>query len=752
MENISLKNHKVELLAPAGNADCALAAFDAGADAIYAGLKKFNARERTDNFSFDEMGKIISYAGKNGRKVYVTFNTLVKEGELDEAARFLCELEQLRPDAVIVQDIGIVRMIREYFPRLTVHASTQMGLHNSAGLSFAEKLGITRVILERQTTLDEISAMMKTKPARIELEMFVHGALCCCVSGSCLLSSWLGGWSGNRGKCKQPCRRRHHSEKGNGFFLSTQDLCMLDMVPEIVASGVASLKIEGRLRRADYVTNVVSAYSLALEAADDPEKFREILPKAREILSRTGGRRWSHGFYTAESAKELVKHDSLGASGLLCGKVLRVAENGFTVGVTRRLHLGDMLRVQPLSGDEGPALTITKMSRSKENVTRALKGEECFIHSDKKVEKGALVYKTGASATDYSNRIAALPERKTLADIKIAISRSLVSIDTSFGNWSKNVDFAEASNRKADGDSIKNEFKILGCANLAIGDIELEITENPFIPSSVLKGIRRDFREWLDETASFDPVARDAMEGFERYKSDYNDFKSRSASPDETFADAAIMPVSGREIAIPSDIVKVYPLNDKISPDVMAQGELLLPFFVPESQLDYVKRKIASYVESGGRCVRISSLHQFELLKDIKNLKIRTNAPLPACNSMAVEELGRLGASTIQAHLELEKDALERLAAKSRYPLELYRYGRPILLTTRAELPVDGEITDARGNAFRIVHDGIFTELVAEKVMDIPFVDGFASSIFDFRLSRRGEKDTADFNFNHIFS
>ena len=220
----------MELLAPAGNLECALAAFDEGADAVYAGLKKFNARERTENFTPEEMSQLIAYAHKHGRRVYVTFNTLIKENELDEAAAELARLETLRPDALIVQDIGVVRLARRYFPKLTLHGSTQMSLHNSAGLQFAKEIGLTRVILERQTTLTELEMMLKTKPP-VEVEIFIHGALCCCISGTCLLSSWLGGWSGNRGKCKQPCRRRHRSADGNGFFLSAQDLETLEILP-----------------------------------------------------------------------------------------------------------------------------------------------------------------------------------------------------------------------------------------------------------------------------------------------------------------------------------------------------------------------------------------------------------------------------------------------------------------------------------------------------------------------------------------
>ena len=207
----------IELLAPAGNPSVALAAFDAGADAVYCGLRKFNARERSENFTHEELAKVLAYAHKNRRKLYVTFNTLLKESELGDAAREMAFLAECRPDAVIVQDLGAAAMMRDYFPELTLHASTQLGIHNSAGLAMAKEFGFRRVILERQVTLEELRRMIPGGKPPLEMELFIHGALCCCVSGSCLFSSWLGGWSGNRGKCKQPCRRSYFpAEKSHG--------------------------------------------------------------------------------------------------------------------------------------------------------------------------------------------------------------------------------------------------------------------------------------------------------------------------------------------------------------------------------------------------------------------------------------------------------------------------------------------------------------------------------------------------------
>ena len=214
---------KPELLAPAGNIVSALTAFDAGADAVYAGMKRFNARERTENFTSDEMSKLLTYAHSIGKKVYVTFNTLIKESEIVEAAEVLSELAVLKPDAVIIQDLGVLLLIREFFPSLTVHASTQMGIHNIEGVRTAASAGINRVILERQVTIPELDKIVSASP--IDIEVFIHGAICCSLSGKCLFSSWHGGWSGNRGKCKQPCRYNYFKGGDEGYFFSTRDLC-----------------------------------------------------------------------------------------------------------------------------------------------------------------------------------------------------------------------------------------------------------------------------------------------------------------------------------------------------------------------------------------------------------------------------------------------------------------------------------------------------------------------------------------------
>lgn len=733
----------VELLAPAGNPACAIAAFDAGADAVYAGLKRFNARERTENFSVEDLDRLLGYARKNGKKVYVTFNTLIKENELSDAATELANLELLHPDAVIVQDLGIVRLIREYFPGLTVHASTQMGLHNSAGLRFAQDLGVTRVILERQTTLREIEAMMQAKPPEIELEMFIHGALCCSISGTCLLSSWLGGWSGNRGKCKQPCRRRYHAENGSGFFLSSQDLCTLEILPDILRSGVRSLKIEGRLRRADYVENAVAAYRLAMDAAADSEQaFREAMPRAKELLTKTCGRKWSLGYYTEQSRRGLIKYDTLGASGLLCGKVVSSEKNGFTVSPSRRLHLGDVIRVQPRSGDEGPAITITKMSVNGQSVSRALKGEIVLIHSDKPVVPESLVYKTGESVSDYSKRIAALPARKTPVDLKISLDRRRIEVRAAGKTWTRALNLEEAGSHPLLPETVMREFASASTESLAAGHVQAEVAENPFLPSSVLKSLRKEFSGWMAENITSDMIRADNRARLKAFQDHYAAMRPPQSA---SFPDAAIVP-RGKHLhrTAAKGMAIVRGIGDSPSP----REELLLPFFIRESRLSAVRGQIEEFIAKGGKCVRITSVHHLELLKGCPGLTVKTCMPLPVCNSMAAEELASFGTALAQAWLELGKTELEELARKSPLPLEQYTYGRPVLLATHADIPAEGKLTDARGNEFLISRDHDLTLLTADCAMDVPKVRGMVCVLADYRHADGTERKTRLFNFD----
>ena len=732
--------HKPELLAPAGNASCALAAYDSGADAVYAGLKRFNARERTGNFTADEMSRVIRYAHTHGKKFYVTLNTLVKESEIPEAADILAELDRMHPDAVIVQDLGIAAMIRDYFPRLTVHASTQTGIHNTAGLAVAHDLGVTRVILERQTTLAELEAIAASKPP-VELEVFIHGALCCCISGTCLLSSWLGGWSGNRGKCKQPCRRRYHTDRGNGFYLSVQDLCTMELLPRIAATGVASVKIEGRLRRSDYVEHAVSAYRMLLDAKSE-EEFRSLLPAARDRMAHTFGRKWSEGFYTAASAKTLVKHDSLGASGQLCGTVVSASDGLAVVDVTKRIHLGDVLRIQPRSGDEGPAISVTSLMVGGSRVNRALQGERCTLRlpPDANAAPGSIVYKTGESTADYSRRVAALPAPRPEIPLEVRLDATGIAATLCGRTFRKALELAPATAHPATADSLASAFEGEGSPEFVFSPVRAGVEGDFFLPASVLKSVRRELTAFASEIPASerpDPAA----DSLARLKADYAAIR-RPPAPGRA-DERVILPRGKRPPSQGMTVIR------ELADDPSPHEELLLPFYIPEKTLPEIAAAIDRFAKKGGKIVRATSIQHFALLKPYPGLSIRTGFPLPCCNSFAARELARLGASCVQAWVELERAELEAFVRKSPLPAEQFVFGRPVLLSTRATIQVDGPMQDARGNVFRVSRHGILTQVAADSVMGLPRLHGFAAYLTDLRDARADEPATALFNFGY---
>lgn len=731
------------MLAPAGNAAAALAAFDAGADAVYAGLPRFNARERSENFDAGTLGRVIEYARRLGRRVYVALNTVVKERELREVAGYLALLSGLDPDAVIVQDLGVLRMLREYFPQFRIHASTQMGIHNSAGMAAAAGLGVSRVIVERQVTLDELREIVPKSP--VEVEMFVHGALCCSLSGQCLFSSWHGGASGNRGKCKQPCRRRFYSGQGNGFFFSAQDLCMIEHLDEIRSLDVRSLKIEGRLRQPDYVKNVVSAYRLMLDTPKESPEYGKRLGEARNLLSHSCGRKWSLGFYTKESAEKLVNFDSLGASGALCGKVEDSRPNGFLFTASRRIQVGDRLRVQPQSGDEGPAFTVTKMFVRDRSCTVTRPGEKVFICCDKGMPYGGLVFKTGENPGNYSARIEALPRPRARLDLKIEVRRDKLSVsvvNAPVPAWNKDWELTAAERHPLNAGTLREVFREADSAAFRAGSIEAEIHGAFFVPAGVLKNVRREFWNHIKENLSPSEVA--AGDADSRFARDYRAaVVPAKPLPPETVATVPKGDVPGNRDAVRA--INVYEVNKYTT-------EAILPEFCPETRLESLAGAIASAYERGVRSFRTPALYGLELLKDCKGIRITAGGNLPVANSMAAAELQRLGAAKVLAHIELEAASLKELAEHSPLPVELYRLGRPVLLITRAGIPVNGEFSDSRGNEFIAEYDrrdGL-TRILPKKAVSVPRLPGLVD-FYDLTHAGWYNDETSEFNFNSEF-
>ena len=289
----------LELLAPAGSPEAVTAAVQAGADAVYLGYGDFNARRNAKNFSEEEFAAAVSYCHLRGVKVYLTLNTLLTDRELPAAARTAARANELGVDAVLVQDLGVLRMLRQTAPDLTIHASTQMSVHSLDGVKAAADLGIRRVVLARELGRDQLEYISLRSP--IELEVFVHGALCMCFSGQCFFSSVIGGRSGNRGLCAQPCRLKYGwGGRADGYPLSLKDASLAGHLEQLRKMGIACVKIEGRMKRPEYVAVVTSIYAAAIREGREPTA--EELRQLEQAFSRQG---FTDGYYTGRTGAEM---------------------------------------------------------------------------------------------------------------------------------------------------------------------------------------------------------------------------------------------------------------------------------------------------------------------------------------------------------------------------------------------------------------------------------------------------------------
>ncbi len=321
-----------ELLAPAGNIESLDAAIGEGADAVYLGLKSFNARLRTSNFAWNQFEAAVSAVHRLGKKIYVTVNTVCEERETERIYRFLAYLERIHPDGLIVQDLGIVRMCQQFFPSLELHASTQMNVESAAAANLLYNEGLKRVVVARELGFDEVKYIKEHTKA--EIEMFVHGALCVSESGLCLFSSFLGGKSANRGMCTQACRRYYTAEYPEGvkqgYYFSPCDLQLIEQIPDLCELGVESFKIEGRMKSAEYVGSVVAAYRYVIDHYKEDRKGAVAAGKRMlaSDFARSKTTYW-YGFKTEQegidsAGEKILNPDQAGGTGIYLGKVSKV--------------------------------------------------------------------------------------------------------------------------------------------------------------------------------------------------------------------------------------------------------------------------------------------------------------------------------------------------------------------------------------------------------------------------------------------
>ena len=338
----------MENLAPAGNWDALRSAVAAGADAVYLGYAAYSARVGAGNFDEQQLRDAVRFAHLHHVRVHVTVNTLIKDGEMAGVVDVLRLLSEIRVDAVLVQDLGVLRMARRCFPDLPIHASTQMAIHNATGVRFCRNQGMTRAVLARECSAAEIALAAKEG---IEIEVFGHGAQCVAVSGECLFSSVVGGRSGNRGRCAQPCRLLYTYRGKTAAWLSPRDVCMRDDLPELNKAGVASIKLEGRLKRPEYVATIANSYRNAIDAMDN-EHFRKAdeneITGLRQIFSRGG---FMRGYAMGAEDAGVIDPARVSHGGVKIGRVEFAAGNMARVRLERSLDDGDGLQIRTAQGD-----------------------------------------------------------------------------------------------------------------------------------------------------------------------------------------------------------------------------------------------------------------------------------------------------------------------------------------------------------------------------------------------------------------
>ncbi|MGA2091307.1 MAG: peptidase U32 family protein [Endomicrobiales bacterium] len=351
----------MELLAPVGSKESFITAIRGGADAVYVGVPEFNARASAANINFYDLEVMIDYAHEKGIKVFLALNTLIKHEEISTVVKSIAHISRFSPDAIIVQDMGIASIVKKYFSHIPLHASTQMAVHNRMGVDVLAHEGFARAILARELSFSELKIIARGSP--IPVEIFVHGALCFCVSGMCLFSSFIGGLSGNRGRCTQPCRRLWHQGKKHGYLFSPRDLELAPHIGKLKSIGISSLKIEGRMRSSEYVYKVVTAYRLLIDASE--ADFDRALIEARKILSADTAREKTTGLFSGRDAAIFEPHKAQ-CLGTRIGHIDSSHEGVLTIEITDEtaaLHEGDRLRVSNPDSDTTIAFKVKEFSQ-----------------------------------------------------------------------------------------------------------------------------------------------------------------------------------------------------------------------------------------------------------------------------------------------------------------------------------------------------------------------------------------------------
>lgn len=694
---------KVELLSPAGGFMTAIAAFDAGADAIYCGLDNHSARAFASNFSVAELRELIKVARSRGKKTYVAFNTLVDENEMESVIEELAALADAQPDALIVQDLGVARICRNHFPELELHASTQLTAHNLEGVMALGRLGFSRVVLSRELSLEEIAAIAK-RCGNIELECFIHGALCYSISGLCLFSAIEKGRSGNRGRCAYCCRQQYENAKGeNTLPFSMRDLRLGDDVAKLAECGVASLKIEGRMKNELYVASVTKYYRDILDRAAK----RSV---SESDLETVFSRRTTELYFNGRSDEnvQVVDGESLGHIGTEIGTVKRVTKDRegrawLRFHTLRALERHDGLQFRLEEGDKPAGFGISDMRRaiSRVNVFETPAGsdvevllpdsrtdEKCSVEFAKVLKPGMKVY---CSMSNAVKRMFPMPSYRPgeykgdmRTDLEVEISEGALRVAGKCRGLEAVVEakgpFEEAKNPGKTAEAIAKAFGKTGDSDYLLGEIKLVDEQRRFVPMTVWNELRRELYEKLDLVRM--ERNRKRAEKVENEDTSGNSENSKLKTVKVYFGgripegdwDEVIVAISNND----SPESQWYSLLKE-----KEGGRVRLATGVYTSELEYQKlrRAIKKFVRSGAMKWEASDLATLATLKECGIEDITADWTLYAFNAQALKLLSELGVRRFVASPENSRENLQFLA-ESGYDVEfLAQQSTPLFIS-----------------------------------------------------------------------
>ncbi len=690
------QNSKPELLAPAGDLESFIAAVENGADAVYFGLESFSARASARNFSLDEASKAIAYAHKRSVKTYITFNTLIKTLELEKIVDLLMSLEEMQPDSIILQDLGLLYLIQSKFSGFRLHASTQMSIHNLAGVKQLGQIGFKRVVLARELSLAEIEHIARN--VSIEVEVFIHGALCYSYSGLCFFSSMIGGRSGNRGRCAQPCRMYYHSQHGDGGYLfSMKDLMTLSEVSDLVAAGVSSLKIEGRMKSSEYVAAVTNTYRKVIDGALFDHE--EAVSRIKTIFSRettsaylmqNNDKKAGKGCSMSSAKSTDIVNPSYPANiGLYAGVVIKSEDDHFVLRAAASVGIRDLLQVFEDGSARKALLHVKSIKVNGKSVFGIASGDVASINAERKIKLGSRAYIVSSQKTKeaFSQK---LPKKLLPAKIPVAlhvrITSEIISVSGVVMGFTFNKDYPQkldrGINRTINKDDIKGCFSRLGETPFELAIVNTDISDGLFVPLGILNNLRRDyFKELLIAWRKERGLRGDNIKEWLKKRSTLNSEKSLHNATSEV---GIRLSIKVDRLDCPDDILtetiyKLYiVLSTKIITTLQGNDDILdkllkrkdkvvfsLPFIMRDigsgiDRYDYLKEMVHSLIVRGFRQYQISNLWAMALF-DGEDVQLFADFTLYSLNPLSITKLKELGFDRYTLSPEDDRENIQKL-------------------------------------------------------------------------------------------